>query len=87
MSVFLPPSSTRMGMNLPRLTDVDFRARCFETGESINVAQVCNQCLSIFKERPRESCLTCGAKVRRKSAVAVAVGSSGGGGTKKMKIK
>ena len=87
MSVFLPPSSTRMGMNLPRLTDVDFRARCFETGESINVAQVCNQCLSIFKERPREVCLTCGAKVRRKSAVAVAVGSSGGGGTKKMKIK
>ena len=79
LSVFLPPPSVRQGMNLPKLHDVDFRARCFETGESVDVAQVCNQCLSIFKERPRESCLTCGALVRKK-----AVSSSGG--IKRMKL-
>jgi rRNA maturation endonuclease Nob1 len=45
------------------------------------VAQICNQCLSIFKERPRDSCLTCGAMVRKK----LAGGSNGG--AKKMKLK
>lgn len=81
LSVFLPPPSVRGSMNLPKLHNVDFRARCFETGESIDVAQICNQCLSIFKERPKGSCLTCGAIIRRKKA------SSGGGGTKKMKLR
>jgi transcription initiation factor TFIIH subunit 3 len=79
ISVFLPPPSVRQGMNLPKLHDVDFRARCFETGESVDVAQVCNQCLSIFKERPRESCLTCGALVRKKA-------SSSSGGIKRVKL-
>lgn len=67
LSVFLPPPSIRNGMNLPKLHNVDFRARCFETGESIDVAQICNQCLSIFKERPKEVCLTCGARVRMRN--------------------
>jgi len=80
MSVFLPPPSVRGEMNLPKLHNVDFRARCFETGESIDVAQICNQCLSIFKERPKEVCLTCGASVRKGKA-------SSGSGTKKMKLK
>ena len=79
ISVFLPPPSVRQGMNLPKLHDVDFRARCFETGESVDVAQVCNQCLSIFKERPRESCLTCGALVRKKA-------SSSSGGINRIKL-
>jgi transcription initiation factor TFIIH subunit 3 len=79
ISVFLPPPSVRQGMNLPKLHDVDFRARCFETGESVDVAQVCNQCLSIFKERPRESCLTCGALVRKKAL-------SSSSGIKRMKL-
>lgn len=82
VSVFLPPPSLRGSMNLPKLNNVDFRARCFETGESIDVAQICNQCLSIFKERPKDVCLTCGAKVRTKKKT---VGSSSG--TKKMKLK
>jgi len=79
ISVFLPPPSVRQEMNLPKLHDVDFRARCFETGESVDVAQVCNQCLSIFKERPRESCLTCGALVRKKALLS-------SGGIKRMKL-
>jgi len=79
LTVFLPPPSIRGTMNLPKLHNVDFRARCFETGESIDVAQICNQCLSIFKERPKDVCLTCGAKVRVKK--------SGSGGAKKMKLK
>lgn len=83
LSVFLPPPQIRNGMNLPKLHNVDFRARCFESGESVDVAQICNQCLSIFKERPKEVCLTCGARVRssRKSS------SSSSRGMKKMKLK
>ncbi|KAL9179814.1 hypothetical protein ACHAXT_007784 [Thalassiosira profunda] len=82
MSVFLPPPGIRGEMNLPKLHNVDFRARCFETGESIDVAQICNQCLSIFKERPTGACLTCGAKVRLAPARKTA-----GGGAKKAKLK
>ena len=69
LSVFLPPIHLRKEMNLPKLNSVDFRARCFETGECIDIGRVCNQCLSIFKERPKERCLTCGAKVRIKKKV------------------
>ncbi len=75
LSVFLPPPNIRNGMNLPKLHNVDFRARCFETGERVDVAQICNQCLSIFKERPKEACLTCGARVRTRN-------NGGGGGRK-----
>lgn len=83
MSVFLPPPSIRGEMNLPKLNNVDFRARCFETGESIDVAQICNQCLSIFKERPKDCCLTCGAVVRKNITSS---GSSRASGAKKMKL-
>ena len=39
------------------------RARCFESGESIELAYACNLCLSIFKEEPRKGsrCPTCEA--------------------------
>eukprot|EP00986_Skeletonema_menzelii_P016766 scaffold15824_cov155-Skeletonema_menzelii.AAC.6 len=78
MSVFLPPPNIRTNMNLPKLNNVDFRARCFETGESIDVAQICNQCLSIFKVKPKDKCLTCGAKVKKRS--------SSKGGSKRLKV-
>ena len=64
ISLFLPSIQTRKLLNLPKVTSVDYRARCFERlGESIDQGFVCNQCLSIFKERPTQTCLTCGAKV------------------------
>jgi len=79
MSVFLPePGRMRSMMNLPRLHSVDFRARCFESGESVDVAEVCNLCLSVFKVRPGERCWTCGALVRRKKLK----GKEIGGGNK-----
>ena len=66
VSVFLSPVAVRKRMNLPALSEVDFRPRCFETGEVVDTAFVCNQCLSIFKNCPRESCPTCGADVAKK---------------------
>eukprot|EP00979_Chaetoceros_neogracilis_P009560 scaffold2184_cov266-Chaetoceros_neogracile.AAC.19 len=63
MTVFLPPLGIRKDLNLPKANKVDFRARCFETGESLDMGMVCNLCLSIFKEEPKGNCLTCGAKV------------------------
>lgn len=63
MTVFLPPLGIRNDLNLPKVTEVDFRARCFETGESLDMGFVCNLCLSIFKNEPSgDYCLTCGAK-------------------------
>lgn len=64
LSIFLAPIASRKHLNLPALAKVDFRAKCFVTGESVDIANVCNQCLSIFKERPRETCPTCGAAVK-----------------------
>ena len=66
VSVFLSPVAVRKRMNLPSLSEVDFRPRCFETGEIVDTAFVCNQCLSIFKNCPRDSCPTCGADVAKK---------------------
>lgn len=66
VSVFLSPVAVRKRMNLPSLSEVDFRPRCFETGETVDTAFVCNQCLSIFKNCPRDSCPTCGADVAKK---------------------
>ena len=63
ISVFLSPLSIRKYLNLPILSKVDFRSRCFETGESLDIAFVCNQCLSIFKNKPKEKCPTCNAMV------------------------
>lgn len=63
-SVFLPPLSCRPALNLPTLNKVDFRARCFETAQIVDMAHVCNQCLSIFSNKPKGgSCPTCGAKI------------------------
>jgi transcription initiation factor TFIIH subunit 3 len=63
-AVFLPPISCRHQLNLPALHQVDFRARCFETNETVDMAYVCNQCLSIFKNRPQTAeCSTCQATI------------------------
>ena len=64
MTLFLPSIHTRKFLNLPKVTTVDYRARCFDKGgETVDQGFVCNQCLSIFKEQPKQVCLTCGAKV------------------------
>lgn len=63
-AVFLAPLNCRPQLNLPALHKVDFRARCFETGKTVDMAFVCNQCLSIFKNRPSGShCPTCQATI------------------------
>lgn len=69
MTVFLPPLGIRSGLNLPKVNKVDFRARCFETGDSVEMAFVCNLCLSIFKQVPTDGfCLTCGTKILAKKS-------------------
>ncbi len=69
LSVFLAePRSCRPMLHLPALHKVDFRARCFETGESVDIAYVCNQCLSIFQDVPKNECPTCGAQPRGQSS-------------------
>jgi transcription initiation factor TFIIH subunit 3 len=66
LTVFLPPLGIRKHMNLPKVNTVDFRARCFETGESLDMGLVCNLCLSIFKREPKDGCcLTCGAIIQQ----------------------
>jgi transcription initiation factor TFIIH subunit 3 len=63
-AVFLAPIPCRHQLNLPALHQVDFRARCFETNETVDMAYVCNQCLSIFKHRPQTAeCSTCLAPI------------------------
>lgn len=62
-SIFLAPRGARFALNLPAINKVDFRARCFETGETVSMAYVCNQCLSIFKVCLKDYCRTCGAQV------------------------
>ena len=68
MCVFLAPRSARPLLNLPIVQKVDFRAQCFETGESVDIAYVCNQCLSIFKKLPLDQCPTCQAEIKKKEA-------------------
>lgn len=69
ITVFLPPLGIRSGLNLPKVNKVDFRARCFETGDSVEMAFVCNLCLSIFKELPKDGfCVTCGTKILEKKS-------------------
>ena len=63
-SVFLPNRLSRCSLNLPAINKVDFRARAFDTGESVDMAYVCNQCLSIFEKLPEGLCPTCDAEVR-----------------------
>lgn len=63
-SVFLPNRLSRGGLNLPAINKVDFRARAFDTGESVDMAYVCNQCLSIFEKLPEVQCPTCDAEIR-----------------------
>lgn len=64
LSVFLPPRSCRSRLNLPAINKVDFRARSFDAGEIVDMAYVCNQCLSIFKQKPQGHCPTCDAEIR-----------------------
>jgi transcription initiation factor TFIIH subunit 3 len=63
-AVFLPNITSREKLNLPALHKVDFRARCFATSETVDKAFVCNQCLSIYKNKPTcITCPTCQAKI------------------------
>ncbi len=63
MTLFLPTLAVRHSLNMTKVSKVDFRARCFETGVSLDIGMVCNLCLSIFKEEPRDGfCHTCGAQ-------------------------
>jgi len=64
MSVFLAPRFIRGNLNLPTINKVDFRARCFESGDIVDMAYVCNQCLSIFKKKPKDECPTCQADIK-----------------------
>lgn len=65
LSVFLAePRSCRPMLHLPAIHKVDFRARCFESGGMVDMAYVCNQCLSIFQHIPKNECPTCGALPR-----------------------
>jgi transcription initiation factor TFIIH subunit 3 len=66
LSVFLSPRSCRSRLNLPAINKVDFRARSFDTGEIVDTAFVCNQCLSIFQKKPHGRCPTCDAEIRSK---------------------
>jgi transcription initiation factor TFIIH subunit 3 len=70
LAVFLPSRSSRGGLNLPAINKVDFRARSFDTGESVDMAFVCNQCLSIFKQKPQGHCPTCDAEIRQRKRIA-----------------
>ena len=69
LSVFLPRVDCRPALQLPGLNKVDFRARCFETGEMVDLAHVCNQCLSILAQNPAKNggpdprCPTCQARI------------------------
>jgi len=71
VTAFLSPEEVRAITNNPVQDKVDFRARCFTTGDSVDVAYVCNVCLSIFKDVPRDEdgeegeCPTCGAVMER----------------------
>jgi transcription initiation factor TFIIH subunit 3 len=62
-SIFLAPRASRSSLNLPAIHKVDFRARCFDTGATVSMAHVCNQCLSIFQNCPKDFCPTCGADI------------------------
>ena len=43
LSIFLAPIAARDRITLPSPNKVDFRARCFLTGENVDIANVCNQ--------------------------------------------
>ena len=63
-----PPSTTARSniINTTRLQKVDYRGRCFETGEAVEIAVVCNVCLSVFGVKVAEkmqNCSTCGSLV------------------------
>ncbi len=90
MTIFLPPLGIRNELNLPKVNKVDFRARCFETGASLDMGMVCNLCLSIFKEEPKGGyCLTCGAKivVKTDNDKSSADANSNGSSSKKPRIE
>lgn len=69
-SIFLAPRASRSSLNLPAIHTVDFRARCFDTGATVSMAHVCNQCLSIFQVCPKDFCPTCGADIIAKGSAA-----------------
>ena len=64
VSVFLAPISCRNRLHLPALHRVEFKARCFDTENAVDIAVVCNQCLSIYEHAPTATeCPTCHARI------------------------
>jgi transcription initiation factor TFIIH subunit 3 len=66
LTIYLPPRSSRPRLNQVAINDLDFRARSFDTGEIVDMAYVCNQCLSIFSQQPTGRCPTCDAEIKSK---------------------
>ncbi|KAG7338233.1 transcription factor Tfb4 [Nitzschia inconspicua] len=68
LTIFLPTRSSRHRLNQVAITNLDFRARSFDTGQIVDMAFVCNQCLSIFSQLPQGRCPTCDAEIRSKKS-------------------
>jgi len=87
MSVFLPSLESRQLLNLPSVRAVDFRAQAFDSAELVDMAFVCNQCLSIYKKCPKEYCPTCGADIKQQKANGESQKKANGdGGAKRRKF-
>jgi len=66
MMSFLPPSSLRHVIAVPRQDKVDFRAACFCHKNIVDIGFVCSVCLSIFCS-PVPVCSTCRTKFPMKT--------------------
>ncbi|GMH97770.1 hypothetical protein TrST_g12649 [Triparma strigata] len=62
LTVYLVNKSSRNVLSPVVVETVEFKGRCYETGNKIDIGFVCNLCLSVF-ERKLDTCLTCGSKV------------------------
>ncbi|XP_028400512.1 general transcription factor IIH subunit 3-like [Dendronephthya gigantea] len=65
--MFLPDSSTREGLVMPKAVQIDYRAACFCHRTLVNIGFVCSVCLSIYCQLlPR--CHTCQTRFKLPSA-------------------
>ena len=63
LSSFIVDSHSRTSMDLPTLTDVDYRGTCFCHRKVVDVGHVCSVCLSVFCSFS-PICSTCGARFK-----------------------
>ncbi|KAA8498637.1 RNA polymerase II transcription factor B subunit 4 [Porphyridium purpureum] len=63
MGYFLADGDARQSLRMPRQREVDFRATCFATRETINLGWTCSVCLSSFRDHCA-ACPTCGVKFK-----------------------